>query len=217
MNIFRLFVVSLTFLFLAGFSVSAQEAVGERPNSTPEDVTQEEQPSAEATAATTTDEAPVKKAKPKPKIVTEDKPKSSSKGIDGMTPEQFKAAGLDKLSPEELANLDASLKGYQRKVETKAVEKANAAADQKVEEKLKVERRKGFEHIESRVDGTLTRLTGHSIITLEDGTRWKQANPEDNFRSQVVDHPTAIVTRGAFGYKMRIAGLPDIYVDPVRN
>jgi hypothetical protein len=208
MKISRLLAISLALFFLARFPAFSQEAVGDRPSPTPGEAPAAEQPAAETNASA--EEKPARKSTPKAKDTNA---KPAAKGIDAMSPEQFKAAGLDKLSPEELKNLDASLKGYQRKVETKATEKATAQA----EEKIKVERRKGFEHIESRVDGTLGRLTGHSIITLEDGTRWKQANPEDVYRTQVTDHPSAVVTRGAFGYKIRIAGLPDMYVDPVRQ
>lgn len=220
MNVIRSLALSAVLCFLLITSGFAQEAIGERPST-------EETPAEEQGAAPSAEVEPESQSTPKPKSKPKPKPteQTAAKGIDGMTPEQFKAAGLDKLSPEELKNLDASLKGYQRKVETKATEQANASveqrveqkAEQKVQEKLKTERRKAVDHYESRVDGTITKLTGHSIITLEDGTRWKQANSEDNYKAQVTDHPSATVYKGAFGYKMRIAGLPEIYVDPVRE
>lgn len=130
-----------------------------------------------------------------------------------MGREKFKAAGLDKLSPQEQKNLEVSLRGYQRTFETKATEKATVEAQKKAGRSVM----KKLEQTDSRVDGTMTALTGHSIIRLEDGTVWKQANPEDRYPAQIPDHPSALVSRTGFGWKMRIAGLPEFYVDPVRK
>ena len=71
--------------------------------------------------------------------------------------------------------------------------------------------------IVSRVDGTFNGLTGRTIIRLEDGTVWKQANADDRYRARVTDHPAAAVIHGVFGYKMRLEGTQEFYVDPVRN
>ncbi len=133
---------------------------------------------------------------------------SSSKVLqDMMTAEEFKAAGLEKLSSEELKNLNAWLQGFREVAETKAAEKATAKAAKmaKLEQTL------------SRVDGTFTGLTGRTIIKLQDGTVWKQANIDDRYRAQLTDHPAVFVSRCPFGWKMRIEGTPEFYVNPVRN
>jgi hypothetical protein len=126
-----------------------------------------------------------------------------------MTPEEFKAAGLNKLSPEELQKLNAWLQGYREVAEKTAEKKATARA-------AKVERTK-MDLLVSRVDGTFNGLTGRTVIRLEDGTVWKQANADDRFRPKVTDHPAAAVIHGIFGYKMQIEGTQEFYVDPVRN
>jgi hypothetical protein len=126
-----------------------------------------------------------------------------------MTPEEFKAAGLNKLSPEELAKLNAWLQGYRQVTVQAAEKKATARA-------AKVERTK-MDLLVSRVDGTFDGLTGRTVIRLEDGTVWKQANADDRYRSKVADHPAAAVIHGIFGYKMQIEGTQEFYVDPVRN
>ena len=118
-----------------------------------------------------------------------------------MSPEEFKAAGLNKLSPEELQKLDAWLQGYRQVAEKKATARAE---------------RTKLDLLVSRVAGNFGGLTGRTIISLEDGTVWKQANAEDRFRPRVTDHPAAVVLHGIFGYKMRIEGTPEFYVDPVR-
>ena len=123
-----------------------------------------------------------------------------------MTPEEFKAAGLNKLSPDELAKLNAWLQGYRQVTEQAAEKKATARAE-----------RTKLDVLVSRVDGSFTGLTGRTVIRLEDGTVWKQANADDRYRPKVTDHPAAAVIHGVFGYKMRIEGTQEFYVDPVRH
>jgi hypothetical protein len=127
-----------------------------------------------------------------------------------MTPEEFKAAGLDKLSSEELQKLDAWLQGYRQTTE----KKASAIAEKKAGERTAKTK---LDMLVSRVDGSFEGLKGRTVIKLEDGTAWKQANAEDRFRPTVTDHPGAVVSHTVFGYKMRIEGTPEFYVDPVRN
>ena len=122
-----------------------------------------------------------------------------------MTPGEFKAAGLNKLSPEELQKLNAWLQGYREVTEKTASKKATEVAS-----------RTKMDMLVSRVDGSFNGLTGRSVIRLEDGTVWKQANAEDRYRPRVTDHPAAVVIHGIFGYKMQVEGTQEFYVDPVR-
>jgi transketolase len=139
--------------------------------------------------------------------------KASEELQDMMTAEEFKAAGLDKLSEEELKNLNAWLQGYRHTTATKAAEQATAEVTKKVAK----ESRAKMDQIVSRVDGEFKGLTGNTLIKLEDGTVWKQANAGDRFHAQVTDHPPAAVMHGVFGYKMRVVGTGEFYVDPVRQ
>jgi hypothetical protein len=123
-----------------------------------------------------------------------------------MSPEEFKAAGLNKLSADELQKLDAWLQGYRQVTEQTAEKKATARAE-----------RTKMDVLVSRVDGSFYGLTGRTVIRLEDGTVWKQANADDRFRPKNPDHPAAVVIHGVFGYKMQIEGTQAFYVDPVRN
>ncbi len=119
-----------------------------------------------------------------------------------MSPEEFHKAGLDKLSDEELRSLDRWLRGDREKTAKKAEAKTSKAK---------------MDLIVSRVNGTFGGLNGRTVIELEDGTAWKQANADDHFRGSSVDHPGAAVIRGVFGYKMRVEGVPEFYVDPVKR
>ena len=123
-----------------------------------------------------------------------------------MSPAEFNASGLNKLSADELQRLDAWLQGYRQVTEQAAEKKATARAS-----------RTKMDLIVSRVDGQFNGLMGRTIIRLEDGTVWKQANADDRYRAKVTDHPAAAVIHGVFGYKMRIEGTQEFYVDPVRN
>lgn len=119
-----------------------------------------------------------------------------------MSPEEFHKAGLDKLTDEELRNLDRWLKGDREKTAQKA-----AARTSKTKMDLVV----------SRVAGSFPGLTGGTVIHLEDGTTWRQANKYDHYGASPVDHPGAAVVHTTFGYKMRIEGVPEFYVNPVRQ
>jgi hypothetical protein len=127
-----------------------------------------------------------------------------------MSPEEFKAAGLNKLSSEELEKLNAWLQGYREtteKVTEKKTEKKVAASQS------------FFHHdpIVSRVDGSFAGLKGRTVIKLEDGTVWKQANIDDHAGPSPIDHPGAAVVWTGLGYKMRIQGVAEFYVNPVKT
>jgi hypothetical protein len=136
-----------------------------------------------------------------------------------MTPEEFKAAGLDKLTEDELQHLDAWLQGYrqttEKRVSAAVTEKANEEVAKAKADAARTSKR-GIDLEVSRVDGRFLGLTGGTIIKLEDGTVWKQANKEDRYQGPNVDHPLVAIRHSAFGYKMQIEGTPEFYVNPVR-
>src|SRR5947208_15390349 len=123
-----------------------------------------------------------------------------------MTPDEFMADGLNKLTADELTKLNAWLQGYRQVTEQAAEKKATARAS-----------RTKLDVLVSRVDGTFNGLPGRTIIRLEDGTVWKQANADDRFRPINTEPPAAVVIHGVFGYKMQLEGTQAFYVDPVRN
>jgi hypothetical protein len=121
---------------------------------------------------------------------------------EAMSPEEFHKAGLDKLSDEELRNLDRWLAGDREKTAKKVAARTS---------------RTKMDLVVSRVSGSFPGLTGKTIIQLEDGTVWRQANKYDHYGPSPVDHPGAAVVHSTFGYKMRIEGVPEFYVNPVRK
>ena len=180
---------------------------------------------------TSTDEAsptatPTKSSKSK----NPDQSKPSRGLTETMRPEEFKAAGLDKLSEDELQHLDAYLQGYRQAAKKKASEEAQAKASEeikKAKEEAKTEAkanadtglggRSRMDALVSRVDGNIDGIKGHTMIRLEDGSVWKQVNVDDHYKATITDHPPAVVLHTTFGYKMRIEGMPEFYVDPVNT
>ncbi len=121
-----------------------------------------------------------------------------------MTPDQFQAAGLNKLSGSELRKLNEWLQGYRETAEKTAELKAVKTG--KVTPNLVV----------SRIDGPFYGLTGSTVIVLQDGTKWKQANKTDHFQGPGGDNlGVAVFKAGLFGYRMRIEGTPEFYVDHI--
>jgi hypothetical protein len=84
-----------------------------------------------------------------------------------MSPEEFKAAGLDKLSPDELKNLDSWLSGH-GKTATKMVDQSGNPVFYPSSEKAGP--------IQARVQGEFGGFTGHTEFTLDNGQVWKQAD-----------------------------------------
>ena len=122
-----------------------------------------------------------------------------------LTPEQFAASGMSKLSPEERQKLDEYLRGYftgatQRVVE-KAVSKASAVA---VDQAVKENRVKPPELIQSRIVGSVNGWKSGKVFVLENGQHWK-ITEEDRYFPAVQD-PEVFIVRDLFSYKMAIAG-----------
>lgn len=117
-----------------------------------------------------------------------------------MTPEEFKSAGLEKLSPAELAKLNAWLQGYREKAEKKAAMR---------------ESRTKLQFIVTRIDGDWNGAAYGDVIALEDGTKWKVANKGDHFGGHA-DHPAVAIVKSIFGWKMRISRIAEFYVVPVK-
>ncbi len=107
-----------------------------------------------------------------------------------MSAAEFKAAGLDKLSPEELARLNAWLS---REVDETAREvAASVPSDQR-----------GFREagdIATRIVGKFTGWNGRDgRFTLSNGQVWQSIDPNARFGGVELDNPEVVVEQGAFG------------------
>src|SRR2546421_4020209 len=140
-------------------------------------------------------------------------PKPTKSLEETMRPEEFKAAGLDKLNEDELQHLDAYLQGYRESAKKKAAEQAQAKAQDDIKKAKQeateeanrnaVSARTKLDSLVSRVDGRIEGIKGNTVIRLEDGTVWRQANRDDRYKASVPERPAAVVLHTTFGYKMR--------------
>ena len=121
-----------------------------------------------------------------------------------MTPEEFAAAGLGKLSAEELAALNAWLRGTLR-VE---VERAAVAATEKVKDD-----NRGFFHFESdeaivaRLQGRFEGFGKNRRYTLDNGQVWRQTDSASLAGVQL-QNPAVEISPSLIGsaWYMKIAG-----------
>ena len=125
-----------------------------------------------------------------------------------MSPEDYEAAGLQKLDPAERAKLDEFIRNYvavsNERVATTAVDKA-----------VKENKVSAPEVIQSRIVGPFTGYNGRTIFTLENGQRWAQSQRDSAYFPKIDSPPVLIVKKG-FGYRMIIAGGGEIRVTLIR-
>ena len=117
-----------------------------------------------------------------------------------MSPEEFKAAGLDKLSPDELKNLDSWLSGH-GKVVTKMVDQSGKPVFYLPTEKPGP--------VKAHVQGEFVGFTGHSQYALDNGQVWKQA---DTTRISCMNsaNPKVTIRRSLMGnWMMAVDGCND--------
>ncbi|MDQ3288122.1 MAG: hypothetical protein M3Q42_07640 [Pseudomonadota bacterium] len=112
-----------------------------------------------------------------------------------MSPEQFKAAGLDRLDPEQLANLNAWLNRTLDEQNTRAVEIAKKQVN---------EENRGFlifpgrEPIKSRYIGEFRGFGKGRTYTLENGQVWQQKD-DASLAGVRLDSPEVTITPGMIG------------------
>jgi hypothetical protein len=117
-----------------------------------------------------------------------------------MSSAEFKAAGLDKLSPQELQNLDSWLRTH-AKVTTKVVD----SSGEPVFYPTKKERQKIFAHIKGNFSG----WSGNNQYTLDNGQVWKQIG-SDTVQCMTGDNPSAKVKPSFMGdWLMYVSGCND--------
>jgi hypothetical protein len=140
-------------------------------------------------------------------LSAEDKPEFQ--GLEkAMKPEDYEAAGLNKLNDEEKAKLDAFIHGY---VSKKTELAATAAVDEAVKESNAI----APKVIESRIVGPFTGYTGKTTFTLENGQKWTQSQAVSRYFGKT-DSPMVVIVKGSSGYRMYIVGGGDLRVQQVK-
>ena len=122
---------------------------------------------------------------------------------DLMTPEEFKAAGLKKLSAEELERLNRFLQGYREQ----AVQQVAKATEERVNPPPRRDRATAQNVIEAKIQGPFTGLTGRTRVLLDNGSIWQQVDSGQKFSTNL-DSPDVVLVRTIFSYKMYVTGAP---------
>jgi hypothetical protein len=125
-----------------------------------------------------------------------------------MSPQEYDAAGLQKLTPDERTRLDEFIRRFVSSSNQVAAEKA-------VDRAVKERKVTPPEIIQSRIVGPFTGFNGSTVFTLENGQRWRQSQPDSRYFPKV-ESPPVIIIKDTFGYRMYIAGGGDIRVSRLR-
>jgi len=97
---------------------------------------------------------------------------------ESMSQTQFHAAGLDKLSPDELKTLNAWLHSHASATTTVVTPSGQPAFYKDSEREI----------IESRIDGKFSGWYGKTVFKLENGQEWTQTE-SGSFSNGKYDHP----------------------------
>ncbi len=117
---------------------------------------------------------------------------------DSLSHSEFVRAGLDRLTPEQLAALNALL-----------VERMRCtAADQRAPREAR--RRDDDAPIRARLVGDFNGWQDGTVFTLDNGQRWRVMDDEP-YRTAKVHAPEVVIERGVFGgWVLSLAGSKDI-------
>jgi hypothetical protein len=118
-----------------------------------------------------------------------------------MTGKEFIAAGLDKLSEEELAALNAWIRGHSLgTLDAPAAAAAGAAAGSTDRRGLdrEDEEEEDDSPIRSGIVGDFDGWDGQTVFKLENGMIWVQAD-KDKFYARDLENPIAEIKPGMFG------------------
>lgn len=124
-----------------------------------------------------------------------------------MTGKEFTAAGLDKLSQQELDVLNDWIR--RRSVATLDTPKTGTATAQLVEDQRGLKNKDEDEdrtEITSTLVGKFKGWDGQTTFKLDNGMIWVQAD-KDKFYTKEIENPTVIIKPGLFGtWRLRLDG-----------
>ena len=137
-------------------------------------------------------------------IVQGQAPTTSLPTIDQlMTPEQFAASGLQKLTPAERQALNTWLQTYTRTVAQLVASNQTPVAPAATQASASA--------IESRIDGEFNGWDGETIFKLQNGQIWQQSSYAYMYHYAYA--PKLVIFRSGPLYKMQVEGVSgSIYV-----
>jgi hypothetical protein len=109
-----------------------------------------------------------------------------------MTPDEFRAAGLERLSPAEIEALNRWLIRYTAR-EAPTQRRASPAVREEIAKEDATE-------IRTRIDGAFTGWDGHTVFILQNGQVWQQRT-EGRWRRKL-DSPEVVFEKNPLGFWM---------------
>lgn len=141
---------------------------------------------------------------------------------DRMSADDFKRAGLDKLTIEELTYLEQWLSNKQSRADVvpvsprtatpTATESASASTAAPPEQRFGLEQVEKApepdvpEQITARLKGQFRGWTGDTVFRLDNGQVWQQ-RVGGKYRGKKLTDPEVIVQRGRWGYYLKVVGV----------
>ena len=125
-----------------------------------------------------------------------------------MSSSDFKAAGLDKLSPEELARLNAFIRNEVDRRAVQAHEQGVHEQDRAEASRIGMKDYRGErDEIVSRAPGTFTGWDLGTTFTLENGQVWRVIEADSPLEGVRLTNPEIHITPGLFdSWNLRVKG-----------
>lgn len=129
-----------------------------------------------------------------------------------MTPEERRAAGVEQLTPEQQAALNAQANRYAGRGLRQAVElareqaKAEAVADERKQRVADagLAARGDDETIRTRIAGDFRGWSGATTFTLENGQVWQQTDKENRFFPKQTSPAVDLIPSKLTGWKLQL-------------
>lgn len=115
--------------------------------------------------------------------------------VDVMSAKEFDAAGLKKLSPEELKALDAWLNSYMQRLVGTLLRSTSAEVTPGATATV----------VESQIDGSFSGWEGETVFKLRNGQIWQQSSYAYTYHYAYA--PSVLIYKGGSGYKMKVDGV----------
>lgn len=125
-----------------------------------------------------------------------------------MSGKEYTAAGLQKLTPDELKSLNDWIRQHSLgTLDAPAAVAAGATASETADRRgLKSEDKEDRTPIESRIVGKFNGWDGQTVFKLENGMIWVQAD-KDKFWVKETENPRVVIEPGMFGtWRLSIEG-----------
>lgn len=129
-----------------------------------------------------------------------------------MTGKEFNAAGLEKLSPQELDELNAWIRKHSLATLATTSAKAGSTASTAAEDSRGLKSEKGDEDtstVSSKLIGKFSGWDGQTVFKLENGMIWAQKSKK-KFYTDEIDSPEVTIKHGMFGrWRLHVEGIDE--------